>query len=98
MSSFEVSDLRKNTGHIENSMTTDNQDTKEDNLPLANSTQIKETIVGNKDESEDIITVFDLANEIEKSLTHLGNTMQKSDEQFQRSIDVLEKKINQMEQ
>lgn len=77
-------------------MTTDNLDTKEDNLPLANSTQIKEITVEKSDESENIITVFDLANEIEKSLTHLGNTMKKSDEQFQKSIDVLEKKINQM--
>lgn len=77
-------------------MTTDNLHTKEDNLPLANSTQIKEITVEKSDESENIITVFDLANEIEKSLAHLGNTVKKSDEQFQKSIDVLEKKINRM--
>lgn len=68
-----------------------------DNLTITDESPL--SAVGNEanETTENVITVFDLANEIGNSLKDLENQLNKNDTKFIKILDDLEQKINQLE-
>ena len=65
---------------------------EEPQAPLANTSETNSI----KGDAENIVTVFDLANEIEKSLKDVQRQMKENDDEFSRSIQAIEDKLNKM--
>lgn len=65
---------------------------EEPQAPLANTSETNSI----KGDTENIVTVFDLANEIEKSLKDVQRQMKENDDEFSRSIQAIEDKLNKM--
>ena len=68
-----------------------------DNLTITDESPL--SAVGNEanETTENVITVFDLANEIGNSLKDLENQLNKNDAKFIKILDDLEQKIDQLE-
>ena len=76
-------------------MSTEKLETSEEpQAPLANTSETNSI----KKDSENVVTVFDLANEIEKSLKDVQKQMKENDEQFSRSIQAIENKLEKLSQ
>ena len=58
---------------------------EEPQAPLANTSETNSI----KGDAENIVTVFDLANEIEKSLKDVQRQMKENDDEFSRSIQAV---------
>lgn len=74
-------------------MSTERLETSEEpQAPLANMSETNSI----KEDSESIVTVFDLASEIEKSLKDVQRQMKENDDEFSRSIQAIEDKLDKL--
>ncbi|EJS41616.1 YOR304C-A [Saccharomyces arboricola H-6] len=76
-------------------MSTEKLETSEElQAPLTNTYGIDSV----KEDPENVVTVFDLANEIEKSLKDVQRQMKENDDEFSRSIQAIEDRLNKLSQ
>ncbi|CAI2031279.1 hypothetical protein SEUBUCD646_0H03340 [Saccharomyces eubayanus] len=76
-------------------MSTEKLETSEEpQAPLANTSETNLV----KEDSENVVTVFDLASEIEKSLKDVQRQMKENDDEFSRSIQAIEERLNRLSQ
>lgn len=79
-------------------MATDKLNPKGDS-PLANSTTIGEVCTPTAGtEREEMVTVFDVANEIEMALKQLETKTIENDKQFEKSFKLLEETLSRIDQ
>lgn len=77
-------------------MSTDRLAFKDDH-PLANSTTIDEVRPATADDNrEEVVTVFDVANEIEMTLKQLEAKTVANDKQFEQTLKLFEEKLSRM--
>lgn len=81
-------------------MNTDNL-TIRDDFPLANSTtttiaEARPATAGDCD--QDVMTIFDVTNEIELALKELQNKVQENEKQFESTLKVLEEKVSSLKE
>lgn len=77
-------------------MSTDRLAFKDDH-PLANPTTIDDVRPATADDSrEEVVTVFDVANEIEMTLKQLEAKTVANDKQFEQTLKLFEEKLSRM--
>ncbi|KAH3903181.1 Bil1p SCDLUD_000797 [Saccharomycodes ludwigii] len=71
-------------------------------LNTVNSNESKETIVstqntnGNENNEEDIVTIYDVISQLQRSLEDIVKQIDRDDESFNKIIGLIEKKINDL--